>query len=374
MVTDGIASAGIENEARRNPQAEFNRALEELLNSEYGKLIILAMGARRKIDGNLTRYPLDFTGIINPEYFKFKEPLEFDVVYTALLKVYAVIKIFTEVDKSQTGISCLSLMPGLEFFVEENLELIEMYAAQIKDGKPYSLESMDAETSISTNLQDFAIDFKQLDPRVLRSIQKHLSETDLQFLTQGVKNQRVDTLNFHKLSRVREEKEAQKGVKLSESELNEILTADEIETTEKYSKPFWIRFRGSKAFATHDLSTINTAALEFFVKLDAIPIPIIKEAYASSRVWEIGPRINLAELVSLHPELVKVIMYRNFEDTDDQLRVLPKKRHNMVKNLIVDGIFPYQLASEMITLRDDGKTMRVEKKRLEMGNRKRKNV
>lgn len=137
----------------------------------------------------------------------------------------------------------------------------------------------------------------------------------------------------------------------SQEEVSRIIKEDKEKYKALFKSELHVRFRVGVAVVSSDEKHNKTAMLEFDVETTGFPDSLIDEEYANPMVIFIGPRLNLAQIISDHPELIKKVTVRQpvmkDEFTESQKgkgrrkkKVLPRYKWPMVTKAVVEGVLP----------------------------------
>ena len=137
----------------------------------------------------------------------------------------------------------------------------------------------------------------------------------------------------------------------SEEQRKQVLDEDKKKMEAFYHSDFQVVFEGGRGVLSSKGKVANAVAIRYIVDFKAIPQELIDEAYENPRVWSIGPRVNLALLVSEHPELVKEVYGEDMHDPDHKRVKLEPEQYHRVGDLIVYGIVDNRTMLELLKKR-----------------------
>jgi hypothetical protein len=123
----------------------------------------------------------------------------------------------------------------------------------------------------------------------------------------------------------------------SQEEAKNHLDEDKKIMEKDFLSDFEVEFEGSRGIVSSKGKIANGVAGKYTVKFRALTQELIDEAYQNPRVWSIGPRVNLAMLVSQRPDLVKSVVGVDLHDPDLKSKVLEPSEYHKVTDLIVYG-------------------------------------
>ena len=120
-------------------------------------------------------------------------------------------------------------------------------------------------------------------------------------------------------------------------EVEKALSEDKAKIETLYKSDFQVIFEGGRGVLSTNGKIANAVAIRYVVDFRALPQEIIDEAYTNPRVWHIGPRVNLAKVVSDRTDLIKKVVGEDMHDPDhEKIEMTPDKYHR-VSDLIVHG-------------------------------------
>lgn len=155
----------------------------------------------------------------------------------------------------------------------------------------------------------------------------------------------------------------------SQTEVEQIIQADKKQREELFKNPFIVRFRVGVAAVSSDKTLSNTAGLEFLVQFIGIPQELIDEAYNNPNVVNVGPRLNLAKLVTERTDLISAVEMNQILVEDHQNKVekgkgtkkrvkLRKNLYHLVKEAVVDGILPEETINKLLSGKPESQMLR----------------
>lgn len=136
---------------------------------------------------------------------------------------------------------------------------------------------------------------------------------------------------------------------LTEEEKVTILSDDlQQRMQNEYSGPFVTIFEPSRGIFSSRGDISNIVAQEIVVFYKKIPKEILQEAWMDPDVWGIGPRINLADLLVKHPELVEAVYIRDLHADDETYRQLGEDQYHLVPDFVVYGKVDHKTMKELL--------------------------
>lgn len=270
---------------------DLKRRIEKLLKKGHDRVIIGTSSAR-KIQGMSEPYSDNGQSlmVVPLEKHGYEEPPDYDAIRTVESKALAALIIFgfAECEEFRD--------PSLQFDVEGELEYDPV--AEKKD--------------ILVDVQDSTTRVYPLDEN----------------------GNRGEPINFLKKSR-----DFRNYLVLSLHEKRQLLDDDKQQYKEEvYSGFFETEFEGARGvLSTGEGRIANSIALKFIVVFKPLPDDVVDKAYENPNVWNVGPRVDLATLVSVRPDLVEKVEVIDLHKNKKKRMVLEQSKYSMVTDLIVFG-------------------------------------